>query len=169
MLETRLPGKSRYEFVFYPWVRKTPMEKGMALHSSILAWRISWTEEPGGLQSVGHKELDTTEQLTHTHAYTHTRTYTYMHAHTHAHTHPHTYPHTRTYTHTHTHTTPTPTHTHARTHTPTHTHMCARTHTHTHTHTQVHHSRAIFYHLCNCCDVHYKSYLQKCLYPPAAH
>ena len=30
-----------------------PLEKGMATHSSILAWRISWTEEPGGLQSTG--------------------------------------------------------------------------------------------------------------------
>ena len=30
-----------------------PLEKGMATHSSILAWRISWTEEPGGLQSMG--------------------------------------------------------------------------------------------------------------------
>ena len=33
----------------------------MATHSSILAWRILWTEEPGGLQSLGQKELDTTE------------------------------------------------------------------------------------------------------------
>ena len=30
-----------------------PLEKGMATHSSILAWRIPWTEEPGGLQSMG--------------------------------------------------------------------------------------------------------------------
>ena len=36
----------------------------MATHSGILAWRIPWTEEPGGLQSRGHKELDTSEQLT---------------------------------------------------------------------------------------------------------
>ena len=36
----------------------------MATHSSILAWTILWTEEPGGLQSLGHKELDTTEGLT---------------------------------------------------------------------------------------------------------
>ena len=35
----------------------------MATHSSILAWKIPWTEEPGGLQSMGHKELDMTEQL----------------------------------------------------------------------------------------------------------
>ena len=33
--------------------REDPLEEGMATHSSILAWRIPWTEEPGGLQSVG--------------------------------------------------------------------------------------------------------------------
>ena len=43
--------------------REDPLEKGMATHSSILAWRIPWTEEPGGLQSKGLKESDTTEQL----------------------------------------------------------------------------------------------------------
>ena len=37
-----------------------PMEEEMAIHSSILAWRIPWMEEFGGLQSRGHKELDTT-------------------------------------------------------------------------------------------------------------
>ena len=38
------------------------LEKGMATHSSILAWRIPWTEEPGGLQSMGsHTESDTTD------------------------------------------------------------------------------------------------------------
>ena len=36
----------------------------MATHSSILAWEIPWTEEPGGLQSMGHKESDRTEKLT---------------------------------------------------------------------------------------------------------
>ena len=40
-----------------------PLEKGMATHSSILAWEIPWTEEPGRLQSMGCKELDMTEQL----------------------------------------------------------------------------------------------------------
>ena len=34
--------------------------KGMATHSSILAWKIPWTEEPGRLQSMGLQELDTT-------------------------------------------------------------------------------------------------------------
>ena len=33
------------------------LEKGMATHSSILAWRIPWTEEPGGLQSVGWQRV----------------------------------------------------------------------------------------------------------------
>ena len=40
--------------------REDPLEKEMATHSSILAWRISWTEEPGGLQSTGSKEFITT-------------------------------------------------------------------------------------------------------------
>ena len=34
-----------------------PLEEGMATHSSILAWRIPWTEEPGGLQSMGSQRL----------------------------------------------------------------------------------------------------------------
>ena len=50
------------------WVRslgqEDPLEEGMATHSSIRAWRIPWTEEPGGLQPMGHKEPDTTEQVT---------------------------------------------------------------------------------------------------------
>ena len=39
--------------------QEDPQEKGMATHSSILAWRIPWTEEPGRLQSMGAQELDT--------------------------------------------------------------------------------------------------------------
>ena len=38
-----------------------PLEKGMATHSSILAWRIPWAEEPGGPQSMGSKESDMTK------------------------------------------------------------------------------------------------------------
>ena len=34
-----------------------PLEKGMATHSSILSWRIPWTQEPGGLQSMGSKTV----------------------------------------------------------------------------------------------------------------
>ena len=33
--------------------REDPLEKGMAVHATVLAWRIPWTEEPGGLQSMG--------------------------------------------------------------------------------------------------------------------
>ena len=40
-----------------------PLEKGMATGSSILAWRIPWTEETGGLQSMGSQESDTTEDF----------------------------------------------------------------------------------------------------------
>ena len=43
------------------WVRslggRDPLEKGMAIHSGILAWRIPWTEKPGGLQSMGSKRV----------------------------------------------------------------------------------------------------------------
>ena len=45
--------------------QEDPLEKGMAAHSSTLAWTIPWTEEPGGLQSMGSQEWDATERLTH--------------------------------------------------------------------------------------------------------
>ena len=35
--------------------REDPLEKGLATHSSILAWKIPWAEEPGGLQSIGSR------------------------------------------------------------------------------------------------------------------
>ena len=37
--------------------REDPLEEGMATHSSILAWRIPWTEEPGGLQFTGSQRV----------------------------------------------------------------------------------------------------------------
>ena len=37
--------------------QKDPLEKGMETHSSILTWRIPWTEEPGGLQSMGSQRV----------------------------------------------------------------------------------------------------------------
>ena len=40
-------------------------EEEMATHSSMLAWRIPWTEEAGGLQSMGSQQSDTTERLNH--------------------------------------------------------------------------------------------------------
>ena len=42
---------------FNPWVGKIPLEKGMATHSSTLAWRIPWTEKPGRLQSTGVQRI----------------------------------------------------------------------------------------------------------------
>jgi len=47
MQETRVPSLGLED----------ALEKGMATHSSILAWRIPWTEEPGGLQSIGSQRV----------------------------------------------------------------------------------------------------------------
>ena len=57
--------------------QEDPLEKGMVTHSSILTWRIPWTEEPGKLQSielkiVGHGWATNTHIHTHTHTHTHT-------------------------------------------------------------------------------------------------
>ena len=53
------------------WVRllgqEDPLEKGMATHSRILAWRLPWTEEPGGLQSVGSQSRTRRSNYTATH------------------------------------------------------------------------------------------------------
>ena len=43
--------------------RKDPLEKGMATHSSIPAWRIPWTEEPGGLQSMGLQKTNSLGEI----------------------------------------------------------------------------------------------------------
>ena len=47
--------------IWEAWVRclgwEDPLEEGMATHSSILAWRIPWTEEPGGLRSMGSQRV----------------------------------------------------------------------------------------------------------------
>ena len=92
-----------------------PLEKGIATHSSILAWEIPWTEEPGGPQYTGSQRVRQDRGTnTHTHIHTCTR------AHTSTHTHTHTYMHTHT-------------------HTCAHTHMHTHTHAHTHTHTYLMH------------------------------
>ena len=56
---------------FYPW----PLEEGMATHSSILAWRIPWTEEPGGLRSMGSPKSQTELKQLSTYACMHNHTY----------------------------------------------------------------------------------------------
>ena len=48
---------------FEPWVEKMPLQKEMATCSSILAWKIPWTEETGGLQYMGSQESDTIKWL----------------------------------------------------------------------------------------------------------
>ena len=52
------------------WVQslggEDPLEEGMATHSSILAWRIPWTEEPGGLQSMGSQGVGHDRATKHT-------------------------------------------------------------------------------------------------------
>ena len=54
------------------WVRSLgwegSLEEDMATHSSILAWRIPWTEQPGGQQSMGSQRVDTTERLSAAHS-----------------------------------------------------------------------------------------------------
>ena len=64
------------------WVQllgwKNPLEKGMATHSSILAWKTPWTEEPGRLQSMRSQRVrHDCATNTYTHTRTHTHTYTY--------------------------------------------------------------------------------------------
>ena len=51
----RLPAMQETRVRSLGW--EDPLEKEMATHSSILAWRIPWTEEPGGLQSTGSQRV----------------------------------------------------------------------------------------------------------------
>ena len=48
------------------WVGKVPLEEEIATHSSVLAWRIPWTKEPGGLESVGSQKATEHAACTHT-------------------------------------------------------------------------------------------------------
>ena len=65
--------------------REDPLEESRATHSSILAWKIPWTEESGELQSMGLQRVE--HDWAHTHTHTHTYTHTHKHTHTHTHTH----------------------------------------------------------------------------------
>ena len=67
----RLPAMQETQVQSLGW--EDPLEKEMATHSSILAWRIPWTEEPGGLQSTGSQSWTRLRDFTLTHsAYTST-------------------------------------------------------------------------------------------------
>ena len=57
----RLPAMQETRVGFLSW--EDPLEKEMAIHSSTLAWKIPWMEEPDRLQSMGSQESDTTERL----------------------------------------------------------------------------------------------------------
>ena len=50
-----LPAMQETQVSSLGW--EDPLEKGMAIHFTILAWKVPWTEEPGGLQSVGSKRV----------------------------------------------------------------------------------------------------------------
>ena len=52
-----LPAVQETQVRFLVW--EDPLEKEIASHSNVLAWRIPWMEEPGRLQSMGSQELDT--------------------------------------------------------------------------------------------------------------
>ena len=57
----KLPA--RWETQVQSLGQEDPLEKQMAAHCSMFAWTIPWAEEPGGLQSMGSQESDTTERL----------------------------------------------------------------------------------------------------------
>ena len=60
-LEKNPPAVQETQVQYLGW--EDPLGKEMATHSSTLAWKIPWTEEPVGYSPWGRKELDTTEQL----------------------------------------------------------------------------------------------------------
>ena len=65
---TCLPAQETWETRVPSLGREDPLEEAMAAHSSILAWRIPWTEEPGGLQSQGSQRVrHNWNDLAHTH------------------------------------------------------------------------------------------------------
>ena len=53
--------QEQQEMQVRPLSQEDPLKEEMAPHSSTLAWKIPWTEEPGGLQSMGSQEFDMTE------------------------------------------------------------------------------------------------------------
>ena len=63
VIKNPLPVQERKELRVPSLGQEDPLEEGMVTHSSILAWRIPWTEEPGGYNPRGDKESGTTERL----------------------------------------------------------------------------------------------------------
>ena len=57
MVKNPLPMQEMLEMEVQSLGREDPLEREMATHSSILAWGILWTEEPGGLQNIGSQRV----------------------------------------------------------------------------------------------------------------
>ena len=70
VVKNRLPMQETREMWVWSMGWEDLLEEVMVTHFSILAWRILWTEEPSGLQSMGHKGLDTTEVTWQAHMHT---------------------------------------------------------------------------------------------------
>ena len=66
----KISGIRNGAFIGIFTMTKSILEKGIATHSSIIAWRIPWTEEPGGLQSIQSQRVGHVEQLTFFSGYT---------------------------------------------------------------------------------------------------
>ena len=75
-----LPTKETQETWVWSLSGEEPLQKEMATHSSILAWRIPWTEEPSRLQSMGSQRVGHywANECSHAHTHTHTHTHTYI-------------------------------------------------------------------------------------------
>ena len=67
MVENPPAGQELQETMVGSLGQEDLLEKGMAVHPSILAWKIPWTEEPGGYSLCCHKESDTTKVTRHAH------------------------------------------------------------------------------------------------------
>ena len=67
MERTRLPMQETEEMRVCSLGQENPLKEGMAIHSSVLAWRIPWTEEPGRLQSIGSQRVGNDWAIEHTH------------------------------------------------------------------------------------------------------
>ena len=93
---THLPMQKAREMRIWSLGQEDPLEKKTATHSSTFAWKIPWTEEPGGQQSTGWQRIG--------HDWATKQTHTLTHTHSHTHSHTHTLTHTLTLTHTYTHT-----------------------------------------------------------------
>ena len=95
-LTSESPGKPMQENWFRFLGGEDPLEEGLVIHSSILAWTIPWTEESGELQSIGlhrvrHNWSDLAQHSTYKYIYKYIYIYIYTHIYTYMYTHTHTH------------------------------------------------------------------------------